>query len=66
MLCTFNRTKAWEQRTDADYMPDEVRITNQSRNPKAFAMCTLSADGDYVPLLDIGCVQSVLRELCVV
>ncbi|KIM64151.1 hypothetical protein SCLCIDRAFT_1213568 [Scleroderma citrinum Foug A] len=30
-------------------MPDEVGITNQSRNPKAFAMCALSADGDYVP-----------------
>lgn len=49
----------------ANCMPDEVGITNQSRNPKAFAMCALSADGDYVP--PGYWLHSVsLRELCLI
>ena len=47
-------------------MPDEVGITNQSGIPKAFAMCALSADGKYVPLMDIGYIQSVSEKFWVI
>lgn len=59
-MYTFRRTKSWEQRDAEDYTVDSLGIANHSGIPKAFAMSAATAEGEHVPLLDIGYIQSVL------